>query len=79
MRAAFSIHDKNAAFKVMKLFGKLAIGKLRLKTHPESSVELATEQKLVMEEQFVGVAIVEVVEVNNVVVSRAVRKKTVRR
>ena len=79
MRAAFSIHDKNAAFKVMKLFGKLAIGKSRLKTHPESSVELATEQKLVMEEQFVGVAIVEVVEVNNVVVSRAVRKKTVRR
>ena len=63
----------------MKLFGKLAIGKSRLKTHPESSVELATEQKLVMEEQFVGVAIVEVVEVNNVVVSRAVRKKTVRR
>lgn len=60
----------------MKLFGK---GKSRLKTHPESSVELATEQKLVMEEQFVGVAIVEVVEVNDVVVSRAVRKKTVRR
>jgi len=79
LRVAFSIHDKNAAFKVMKLFGKLAIGKSRLKTHPESSVELATEQKLVMEEQFVGVAIVEVVEVNNVVVSRAVRKKTVRR
>jgi len=47
------------------------------KTHPESSVELAAEQKLVMEEEFVGVSVVEVVEANNVVVSGPVRKKTI--
>jgi len=50
---------------------------VKYETHPESSVELATEQKLVIEEEFVRVAIVEVAEADNVVVSGPIRKKPV--
>jgi len=47
------------------------------RTYPELPVGLATKQELVIEEEFVGIAIIQVTELHDSVVRWSVRKKAV--